>query len=288
MNSGYGYRTSFGPSVTPQIIKNLMIANVAVFVAQLVIPPLTGLGVDIPERVWGHFEFWRPFTYMWLHNIGGMPLHLLMNMFMLWMFGSEIAEHWGEKRFLRYYVTCGVGAGLLIATVPYLPGLAGWTPLTEELSKSTLGASGSVIGVVLAFSFTWPERRIQLIFPPVSFRAIWLIPLLLLMEFSTGSEEVSHVGHLGGLLVAWSYLVNEGKTPGTPTFETMKIRFHRWWAGESPKGFTMGKSSRAARPPRRRSLKARYQRHRMRNKLRSVRDEPDEDLDRDDDDRTDR
>jgi membrane associated rhomboid family serine protease len=247
-----------------------------VFLAQVLIPPVSALGVVIPERVWIHFEIWRPFTYMWLHSVGGLPLHLLMNMFMLWMFGSELALYWGEKRFLRYYLTCGVGAGLLIATLPFIPVLTGWwSPTTEELAKSTLGASGAVVGVLLAFSFTWPYRTIQLLFPPIPLRAIWLIPLLLLFEFTSGSPDVSHVGHLGGLVVGWIYLVYEGETPGAPTFKTLARRFQR---------STTPRPAKAIQPRQRRSLRRRYQRYRMRKKLGSVhteeRQEPDPKSDR--------
>lgn len=248
-----GYKTSFGPPVTPRIVRNLMIANAAVFLAQAMIPYVTALGVVIPERVWGHFELWRPFTYMWLHSVGGLPWHLVMNMFMLWMFGSQLALYWGEKRFLRYYLTCGIGAGLLIATLPYLPWIAGWSTVTPELGYRTLGASGAVMGVLLAFSFTWPDRTIQLLFPPIPLKAIWLIPLLLFFDFTSGPSNVSHVGHLGGLLVGWIYLVNEGKTPGAPTLSTLKLR---------------------------------YQRYAMRKKLRAVHDDARRKRDRKDNDRT--
>ena len=205
-----------------------MIANAAVFLAQVVIPYVHVLGVVIPERVWLNFEFWRPFTYMWLHSVRGLPLHLLMNMFMLWMFGSQLALYWGEKRFLRYYLACGVGAGILIATMPFIPIVAGWSSMTAEVGYSTLGASGAVMGVLLAFSFTWPDRTIQLIFPPIALKAIWLIPLLLFFEFTSGAANVSHLGHLGGLVVGWIYLVNEGKTPGAPTFKALKLRYQRY------------------------------------------------------------
>jgi membrane associated rhomboid family serine protease len=248
-----GYRTSFGPPVTPKIIKNLMIANAAVFLAQALSPYVGALGVVIPERVWNHFEFWRPFTYMWLHSVGGLPWHLLMNMFMLWMFGSQLALYWGDKRFLRYYLTCGVGAGFLIATLPYVPVVAGWTPMTAELGYRTLGASGAVMGVLLAFSFTWPDRTIQLLVPPIPLKAIWLIPLLLFFEATSGAPNVSHLGHVGGLAIGWIYLVNEGKTPGAPTLKTAKLR---------------------------------YQRYVMRKKLRAVHDEARRERDRNDNDRT--
>jgi membrane associated rhomboid family serine protease len=273
----------FGPPVTPPIIKKLMLANVAVFVAQILIPNLTPAGVVGPERVWVEREIWRPFTYMWLHNISVMPLHLAMNMFMLWMFGSELALHWGDKRFLRYYLNCGFGAGILIATVPFLPGLAGWPPWTEELTKTTLGASGAVMGVLLAYSFTYPYSTIQLIFPPIPLRAIWLIPFVLVMDLMTGSSNVSHLGHLGGVVVGWIYLVYEGKTPGAPTFETLKRRFQRFRTGKPPKGYPPSRPSKAARPERKLSLKRRYQRQKMRRKLRSVPGEAGPEQDRNDD-----
>ncbi len=74
------------------------------------------------DATWLGLQLWRPFTYMWLH---GSPMHLAFNMLALWMFGSPLALYWGEQRFLRYYLVCGVGAGFLIATVPLVPVLLG-------------------------------------------------------------------------------------------------------------------------------------------------------------------
>ena len=199
MSYGRGYRTSFGPPVTPQVIKSLLIANCAVLVAQVMLPLVGQLGTVSPASVWLDLQLWRPFTYMWLH---AGPMHLAFNLLALWMFGSTLALAWGEKRFLRYYLTCGVGAGFLIATVPFIPVIAGWSPITPGLGIPTLGASGAVMGVLLAFSFTWPDRTIQLLFPPIPLKAIWLIPLLLFFEMF-GSPNVSHIGHLGGVVVGW-------------------------------------------------------------------------------------
>ena len=246
-----GYRMSFGPPVTPQIVKNLMIANAVVFVAQYMAPVVSYYGTVIPVQTWPPaLEVWRPFTYMWLH--GGL-MHLVFNMFALWMFGSALALQWGEQRFLRYYLTCGIGAGLLIATVPMLPWIGGWGELFGPIGIPTLGASGAVFGVLLAFSFTWPDRTIQLLFPPIPLKAIWLIPMLLFFEIFGQPSNVSHLGHLGGALVGWMYLLNEGKTPGAPTLKTLKLR---------------------------------YQRYTMRKKLRSVHDEARRERDRRDNDRT--
>jgi membrane associated rhomboid family serine protease len=222
--------SGFGPPVTPPIIKTLIIANAAVFFAQhlgdigLLI---RGLGAVRPVDVWGHSYVWQPFTYMWLHANGSL-MHIGFNMFSLWMFGSPIAAVWGEKRFLRYYIICGVGAGVLIATLPYLTMYAGWGTSPMELQIPTVGASGAVMGVLLAYSFTWPDRTIMLLFPPIPLKAIWLIPLLFFMEFSTGPGNISHVGHLGGVLVGWIYLVREGRTPGAPTLDNLKHRYRRY------------------------------------------------------------
>jgi len=219
----YGREVRFGPPVTPPVIKNVMIANVVVFLAQTFVPEVTRFGAVAPEAVWQRGAFWQPFTYMWLH---GGPLHIAVNMFALWMFGSTLAMAWGEQRFLRYYLTCGFGAGFLIATIPYAVYFLGMDP--GNLSIPTLGASGAVYGVLLAFSFTWPDRTIMLIFPPIPLKAIWLIPFLFLMDYFYGPPNVSTVGHLGGAIIGWIYLVNEGKTPGAPTLQNLRHRFRRY------------------------------------------------------------
>ena len=85
------------------------------------------------------------------------------------------------------------------------------------------------MGVLLAFSFTWPDRTIMLMFPPLPQKAIWLIPLLFVMEFAgPQAAAISHAGHLGGVVVGWIYLVREGRTPGAPTLENLKHRFQRY------------------------------------------------------------
>ena len=173
-----------------------------------------------------------------------------MNMLSLWMFGSQLALAWGEERFLRYYLVCGTGAGFMIASLPFLLGMLGIPSSIADITGVTLGASGAVMGVLLAYSFTWPDRTIMLLFPPIPIKAIYLIPLLFLMEWmSSGRGNVSHTGHLAGVLVGWIYLLNEGRTPGAPTIQSLQ---HRW------------------------------RRYRMRQKIRAVHREDREDRDRDD------
>jgi len=240
----------FGPPATPDVIKQLLIANVVVFVAQQIQPVITGVLSVRPVMVWQQGFFWQPFTYMWLHGSFG---HIVMNLFSLWMFGSPLAMAWGTRRFLSFYLTCGAGAGVLIATWPYLAVAIGAND-GSALWSYTLGASGAIYGVLLAYSLTWPDRTIMLIFPPVAFRAIWLIPGLFFMSLMMDSGgNVSHVGHLGGVLVGWLYLQYSGHGGRPLTLAQLK---HRW------------------------------RRYRMRQQLRAVRDEEFEARRRRNDDRT--
>ena len=225
---GRGYGSpgmGFGPAFTPPIVQQLLIANIAVFMVQLLPTGLTDLAALEPRLFWQRGFLWQPFTYMFLH--GGLG-HLLMNMFVLWMFGSQVAMAWGPRRFLRYYLVCGVGAGLIIATVPLLLVGIGLAP-SYILGIPTLGASGAIYGVVLAYSLTWPDRTIAMIFPPVVFRAIWLIPIMFLMNYLFGGGNVSHVGHLGGVIVGWLYLHSQGDADGRLlSWSQLKFKLNRW------------------------------------------------------------
>ncbi|HVN36795.1 MAG TPA: rhomboid family intramembrane serine protease [Myxococcota bacterium] len=223
---GRGYGSSgmgFGPSFTPPIILNLVIANTAVFLLQSVMQH----GFDViasvtPMLVWQHGFLWQPFTYMWLH---GNLLHLVFNMIALWMFGSTLAMAWGPQRFLRFYLLCGVGAGFVIATVPYLFYAIGFG---GEIAIPTLGASGAIYGVLLAYSLTWPDRTIALLFPPVAFRAIWMIPIFFVMNLMAGGN-VSNVGHLGGVLAGWIYMRWHGDAAAHRiSWGQLKFRLKRW------------------------------------------------------------
>ena len=217
---------SIGPPITPPIIKNLMIANAVVFVAQGFVPWINEVGAASPAAFWLGSYIWQPFTYMWLH--GGL-MHIGFNMLALWMFGSQLAMTWGEKRFLRYYLFCGVGAGFVIVSLPWLPVLGGWSVPGDSLTIPTVGASGAVMGVLLAFAFTWPDRTVMLLFPPIPLKAIWLIPLIFVMDLmGPRAASISHIGHLGGVVVGWIYLVREGRTPGAPTLDSLVHKFKRY------------------------------------------------------------
>ena len=147
--NGRGNQIGFGPPYTPPVIKNLMIANAVVFVASVfssdgMSDPVTSFGAVVPYEVWQKGHFWEPFTYMWLH---GSVMHIVFNMFALWMFGVHLENPWGSRRFAIYYLTCVMGAGLVQLVV---------VSIHQGPIAPTLGASGGVFGVLLAFGMMYP------------------------------------------------------------------------------------------------------------------------------------
>ncbi len=217
-SGGFGGGGGF-PALSP-MVKKLMIANGVFWVLQLL---MLGTGVPFTEigsiSVAGVFRgmIWQPFTYMWLHDIHG-PMHLLFNMFALYMFGGSLEAVWGAKRFLRFYLICGVGAGFIIMAGNLLSGAHYVT---------TLGASGAIYGLLTAFSLTWPDRTIMLLFPPIPIKAIWFIPVLFVMQLAMGGGgNVSHVGHLGGVIVA--AIVMRSEVKGYFGFSKLRYRWHRY------------------------------------------------------------
>lgn len=222
-----GGGVQFGPPVTPPVVKNLMIAVAVIWVLQILTQDQfkTALSVN-PLLVWREGWLWQPFTYMWIHS--GF-FHGAVNCFMLWMFGSQMAMAWGDRRFLRFYLICGIGAGFIISLWPLLAygiGIAG----SGYLLTSTLGASGAVYGVVLAYSMTWPDRQVMFFPFPISFRAIWIIPILfgLQVMMSGPSSNISHLGHLGGVLVGWLYMRRTGRAGPMFSLSQLKYRWNRY------------------------------------------------------------
>lgn len=156
----------------------------------------------VPALVWQKGFAWQIFTYLFLH--GGF-FHLFLNMFTLWMFGGDLERVWGTRRFLSYYFFTGVGAGLL--TVLLTP--HGYIP--------TIGASGAIYGLLLAYARYFPERRILLyfLFPiPVRVFVIVIGAIALLNSVTQPGDAIAHVAHLGGLVFGWIYL--DAGRPGSP------------------------------------------------------------------------
>lgn len=221
----YRYSNYYRPSLFggfrffPQVIKALLISNVAVFLLALFFGAFrvgdVPLGAIINSifalyPIGTGFEVWQLFTYMFMH--GGF-MHLLFNMFALWMFGMDLENEWGSKKFLLYYLVCGVGAGisnLFIGPLFAPPG-------------PTVGASGAVYGILLAFGIMYPERPIFLYFLlPVKARYFVIFFLVLeLYAGITGTQNgIAHFAHLGGAAVGFLMLMAY----------TDRIPVRRWWS----------------------------------------------------------
>jgi membrane associated rhomboid family serine protease len=210
---GSYYGASFGFPMTP-MVRNLLVANVMVWLMQDVLFPTWTFALSVP----GVFEkgyIWQPFTYMWLH---GPTLHIVFNMLSLWMFGPQLENEWGSQRFLRFYIACGVGAGVVI-----LLGNA----FLLGVDDPTLGASGAIFGLLTAFSLIWPDRTIMLLFPPIPLRALYFIPFLFLMTLAIpGGSNISHVGHLGGVITAG--ILMRDRLMSVLNLTSLRYRWHRY------------------------------------------------------------
>ena len=197
------YRTGigFGSGVMPAGVKQLILITGGVYLVQLVVPAVTVyLGLYPPAVL--SLEVWRLFTYMFLH--GGL-FHLLMNMFVLYMFGSQLEQVWGRRRFLRYYLLCGVGAGFFALL-----------PLPAFFDALHIGASGAVYGLLLAFGLLFPSAQVYLLgILPMSARHMVILFgfISLAGSLSATSGGVSHIAHLGGLVVGYVLLRRDRLLP---------------------------------------------------------------------------
>jgi len=191
----------FGGPAT-RTVKTLIIANVAVYLLQIAIHLLMGMGDNrfdgflglVPNTVTHNYSVWQFVTYMFLHVS---VFHLFFNMLTLFMFGNELARKWGTPRFLRYYFITGIGAGICSWLVAINSG------------STVIGASGAVYGLLLAYGVMYPNRIVYLnfLFP---IKVKWLVILMggvAFLSSITGADSgIAHIAHLGGMLVGYLYL----------------------------------------------------------------------------------
>lgn len=203
-----------GFSFFPPVIKNLLIINGVVFILQkLIIGPMTfdGLpgwyvlnrwfalnplaGID-PAGVEYNFQFWQLLTYQFMH---GDFFHILFNMFILWMFGIEIESMWGSKKFLYFYLLCGVAAGLAHILL---------NPLFGSYGAFTVGASGAITGVMVAFAMLFPNRLIFLYFL-IPIKAKYFIGFLILLDILliSNPDNIARIAHVGGALTGFLFVI---------------------------------------------------------------------------------
>lgn len=196
----------------PPIVRALLVVNVLMFVAQMLLGearfldlmlwPLGEYAMRMPDRSLIQVGFlpWQILSYGFLH--GGLT-HLFFNMFALWMFGGPLESVWGGRRFLRYYLICVLGAGLVQLVVATLAVKNGTPPYP------TVGASGGVFGLLLAYGMLFPNQRLMLIFPPIPMKARTFVICYGLLELYLGvtgtRSGIAHFAHLGGM--AFGFLV---------------------------------------------------------------------------------
>ncbi len=188
------------------MVRALLIANTAVFVLTTLLRMFAGeayrsfvlLFSLIPDAVASGY-LWQPLTYLFLH--GGLG-HLLINLLVLWMFGCDLERQWGRNRFLSYYLLCGIGAGFINVLVK-MTGLGSSTVIT-------VGASGAIYGLLVAWAVLWPDRQIWLIPFPVQLPIRIYVAIMAAIAFygslESSGDNVSHICHLGGMAVGYFYL----------------------------------------------------------------------------------
>lgn len=240
----------------PTVTKNLLIINLIVFLACKVV----NLSIGSLDDVCGLHFFLAPdfhvfqlFTYMFLHaNF----MHIFFNMFALWMFGCVIERVWGARKFLFYYLSCGVGAGLMqevaqlvqfyMMASEQIPGFS--SAMMMEVAENsaavlnqwtTVGASGAIYAILLAFGMTFPNERI-FIFPlPIPIKAKWFVIFYVVVELGSAigssGDGVAHMAHLGGMLFGffmiryWNSHPDGGynRSGGAQFFDNLRRNFER-------------------------------------------------------------
>ena len=186
------------------VVGNLILLNLVFFLIMWFYPKydaqiLTALALHFPLSP--NFEVWQPITYMFLH--GGF-YHLFFNMFALWMFGRQLEDELGAKRFVAYYFITGVGAAFVQIFVNYAIMMYG-SPESAVVAAQgiTIGASGAVFGILLAFGVMHPNDRILLLIPPIPIKAKWFVIIYGALELIQGvrsTDNIAHFAHLGGML----------------------------------------------------------------------------------------
>ena len=203
--------------VLPVVIKNLIIINALVWLAQITV----GRDLLSIEDLFAlhhfssvHYHFWQFITYMFLHSSDSF-FHILFNMFALWMFGSTLENLWGPAKFLSFYLVCGLGAGLTQAialtydisqyNAMYEAGQLGAAELFALANVPTLGASGAVMGIFAAFAYTFPNSQMIILPIPFPIKAKWALLGLGILDvlggISSESTGIAHFAHLGGAAV---------------------------------------------------------------------------------------
>ena len=234
-SSPYASSFSFGPGRISTTLKALIGANVAAFVITSLMPGLKDYLGLVPALVLRRFWAWQLVTYMFLH--GGI-FHILFNMLALWMFGAELERIWGTRYFLKFYFVTGIGAGALTVLFSLLP----FDFAHQVQLSNTMGASGAIYGLLLAFAMYFPDRPILLVVFPVPAKiAVTILGGIALFSSLSESGGVANATHLGGLIVAYFFLKGVRLHP----IAEVKYRYLKWKINRVRKKFDVYSGGRA-------------------------------------------
>jgi membrane associated rhomboid family serine protease len=224
--SDSGYRPSFGGmSFLPPVMRFLLFANVGIFLLEMFFGDVIVGGDRLRDLIleygalWpvdsGLFHVWQLVTYMFLHSGFG---HVFFNMFALWMFGLELEQVWGSRHFGLYYLIAGLGGGLSQLFI---------APLFAPAAP-TVGASGAIFGILLAFGLMFPDRPIYFYFLFPIPAKYFVIGYVLLEIFAiSGPSNVAHLAHLGGAAAGLIFLLVEDKLPLDRWLDSLIALFRR-------------------------------------------------------------
>jgi membrane associated rhomboid family serine protease len=203
-------------------VRAIILTNIAVFVLTLAAPDrIIGWFGLVPEDIIRRGRLWELVTYLFVHSPGDL-MHILFNMLAVWMFGTDLERRWGTTAFSKYYLVTGVGAGVSMVLVSLIP----WAPLHSVYAVPTIGASGAVYGLLLAWALIFPSRQILfMLFFPIPARVFVFImgAIAFISALGASGGPVANLAHLGGLLVGWIYL----KGPTDLRLE-LKYRLTKW------------------------------------------------------------
>jgi len=187
---------SYKPQLFTDAIKLLVSVNLTIFFLQTIsgkehlLFDLFGL---VPQAIWSDFMIWQPLTYLFFH---GNIWHVLINMFVLWMFGSELENAWGRKNFIKYYFMTGIGAGIVTCL------------FNLQSNIPVVGASGAVYGILLAYGLSFPNRTVYL-YGLIPIKSIWFVIAIGILAFFSSFQQmtqISHLTHISGMAIGYIFL----------------------------------------------------------------------------------
>ena len=245
----------------PTVTKNLLIINILAFLAMLALKQASGIDLNnllgLHFFMASNFHLYQLVTYLFMH--GGWQ-HIILNMFMLWMFGAVVEQAWGTRKFLLYYILCGIGAGLMQEIAQFFwvyftfnaqqplslaEALAVMSQNSEGLDGlTTVGASGAIYALLLAFGMMFPDQRMFIIPIPIPIKAKWMvigsIAVELFSAWASPGSNVAHLAHLGGMIFGFFLIRYWRRHPGDYTSDlgtdflgSLRARWSRRMSGHT-------------------------------------------------------